>query len=208
MLLNTDTAVYQDAARQITLHHGQVQFTVTGDKARPFTVRADEFEVRALGTVFEVYRKASGDIDVSIQEHSVAASLPANGNALQKPPVLVQQGQQLLYTYGSGTLNPPETTNSELDGAWRQHRVIVKDRPLAELVVEIERYRPGRIILGGSNLNNLHVTGLFSLADPDEALSKVQKILGLKKPDWGRGGYCCTVKPGQVGSIHGSTVVG
>ncbi len=180
LLLNTDTAVsvdYQDNNRQITLHHGQAQFTVAGDKTRPFTVSAGELQMRALGTVFEVYRKASGDIDVAVQEHAVAASLPASGNVLQKPPMHVQQGEQLCYAHGNGTLNPPETTDSELVGAWRQRRVIVKDRPLAE----IERYRPGRIFLGGANLNNLRVTGLFSLADPEASLAKVRKILGLKE---------------------------
>ncbi len=184
LFLNTDTAVsvnYQDTTRQITLHHGQAQFTVGGDKDRPFTVIAGELQVRALGTVFEVYRKVSGDIDISVQEHSVAASLLANGNVLQKPPLLVQQDQQLRYAHGSGTLDQPETTDTEFSGAWRQRLVIVKDRPLAELVAEIERYRPGRIFLGGGNLSNLRVTGLFSLADPEASLAKVQKILGLKQ---------------------------
>ncbi len=184
LLLNTDTAVsldYQDDKRQITLHHGQAQFTVAGDKARPFTVSAGELQVRALGTVFEVYRKSSGDIDVSVQEHAIAASLCARGNAVQKPPMLVQQGQQLQYAHDSGTLGQPETADSQLTGAWRKRRVIVKDRPLAELVAEIERYSPGRIFLGGTNLSNLRVTGLFSLADPEASLAKVRKILGLKE---------------------------
>jgi transmembrane sensor len=184
LLLNTDTAVsvdYQDASRQIILHHGQAQFTVVGDKARPFTVSAGELQVRALGTVFEVYRKASGDIDVSVQEHAVATNLLAGGNVLQKPQVLIQQGQQLRYAHGSSTLNPPEAADGELTGVWRQGRVIVKDRPLAELVAEIERYRPGRIFLGDANLSNLRVTGLFSLADPEASLAKVRKILGLKE---------------------------
>jgi transmembrane sensor len=182
LFMNTDTAIsvdYQDTARQITLHHGQAQFTVAGDKARPFTVSAGELQVRALGTVFEVYKKASGDIDVSVLEHAVAASL-SNGGNTQKTPVRIQQGQHLSFSHASGTLNPPETADNGLTGAWRQRQVIVKDRPLAELAAEIERYRLGRIFLGGAELNNLRVTGLFSLADPEAALVKVQKILGLK----------------------------
>jgi transmembrane sensor len=184
LLLNTDTAVsvdYQDDNLQITLHHSQAQFTVAGEKARPFTVSVGELQVHALGTVFEVYRKASGDIDVAVQEHAVATSLSDGNNVLQKPLMHVQQGQQLHYASGSGTLASPETADDELADAWRQRRVIVKDRPLAELVAEIERYRPGRIFLGGANLNNLRVTGLFSLADPEASLAKVRKILGLKE---------------------------
>ena len=186
LLLNTDTAVsvdYQDTSRQIILHHGQAQFTVAKDKTRPFTVIAGELQVQALGTVFEVYRKSSGDIDVSVQEHTVAASLSADGDRLKTSalPTLIQQDQQLRYTHGSGTLNPPEMINNELSGAWHQHRVIVKDQPLGELIAEIERYRPGRIFLGSDDLSNLRVTGLFSLADPEASLEKVRAILGLKE---------------------------
>lgn len=184
MLLDTGTAVsvdYQQTSRHITLHHGQAQFTVTGDAARPFTVNAGELQVRALGTVFDVYRKASGDIHVTVQEHAVAASLVANTDALHLPPLRIGQGQQLHYVDDSRTLEPPEAIDSGLASAWRQQMVIIKDRPLAELVAEIERYRPGRIFLRGDNLNNLRVTGLFSLTDPEASLAKVRAIMGLKE---------------------------
>lgn len=184
MLMNTNTAVSADingSKRLITLHHGQAQFVVAGDKARPFTVNAGELKMRALGTVFEVYLKTSGDIELSVQEHAVAASFTDTGNHPPTPPITVQQGQQLSYNHGSGNLEPPQAINDEMAGAWRQRRVIVKDRPLAELVAEIERYHQGRIFLGGDSLKNLRVTGLFSLADPNLALVKVQKILGLKE---------------------------
>ena len=184
MLLDTGTAVsvdYQDTSRHVTLHHGQAQFTVTGDAARPFTVSAGELQVRALGTVFDVYRKASGDIHVTVREHAVAARLVAATDALQTPTLRIGEGQQLHYVHDRRTLEPPEAIDSGLAGAWRQRLVIIKDRPLAELVAEIERYRPGRIFLGGENLNNLRVTGLFSLADPDASLAKVRAIMGLKE---------------------------
>ena len=186
LLLNTDTAVsvkYHDDSRQIILLHGQAQFTVTADKNRPFTVNTGELQVRALGTVFEVYRKISGDVEVVVQEHSVAASVPAKIGHLQESALttLVQQGQQLHYVHDSGELNSPQTTPDELTESWQQRRVIVKDRPLAELIAEIERYRPGRIFLGDDNLSNLRVTGLFSLADPEASLANLRKILNLKE---------------------------
>ncbi|MEI8209057.1 MAG: FecR family protein [Methylococcales bacterium] len=190
LLLNTDTAVsvkYQDYSRQIILLHGQAQFTVTADKNRPFTVNTGELQVRALGTVFEVYRKTSGDVEVVVEEHTVAASLPAKIGHQQESALttLVQQGQQLHYVHDSGELNPPQTTPNELTESWQQRRVIVKDRPLSELIAEIERYRPGRIFLGDDNQSNLRVTGLFSLADPEASLANLRKILNLKETHLG-----------------------
>jgi transmembrane sensor len=49
------------------------------------------------------------------------------------------------------------------------------------LIDEIDRYRTGRVFLAGSGLKNHRVSGMFSLADPDAALAKVRKIMGLKE---------------------------
>ncbi|MCX7100888.1 MAG: FecR family protein [Methylobacter sp.] len=176
ILLNTNTAVsvdYQDSLRRITLHHGQAQFTVAKDKQRPFEVQSEGLITRALGTIFEVYRHESGDINVTVQEHAVAVISPG------KSPVEVRERQWLRYHNGS--LAEPETIDTLETGAWQQRRLLINDRPIAELIEELNRYRIGRIFLSDKQLNNLRVSGMFSLADPDEALNKVLKILSLQE---------------------------
>ena len=185
ILLNTNTAIsvdYRTSIRQIVLHHGQALFTVADAPARPFEVSAGELQIRALGTVFEVYRKASDDIRIVVDEHAVSTRMKSNGNAIEpsKKPALIKQGQSLRYIHHRRILNSTETADSQFAGAWRQRRVIVNDRPLSELIEEIERYRSGRIFLD-SDLKNLRVTGLFSTADPDAAIEKVRKVLHLKE---------------------------
>lgn len=182
MLLNTDTAVsvnYRPSLRQITLHHGQALFTVAEDSARPYQVDAGDLSVRALGTVFEVYRKASGDVDVVVEEHAVAVSLKTNGSRRPGLSASVEQGRQLRYVHGSGRLAEPESADNPHANVWTRNQVAVNDRPLAELIAEIARYRTGRVFLA-NDLKNLRVTGLFSMADPDAALEKVRGILQLK----------------------------
>jgi transmembrane sensor len=186
LLLNTNTAVsvqYQDSIRQITLHHGQARFTVAKDSQRPFEVKSGGLLIRALGTVFEVYRQKAGETLVTVQEHAVAARLqPQNepaGNA-QSAPVTVQEGQQLRYG-GNGSLSLPETVDIAQASAWQQHKISLNDRPLGELIAELDRYRVGRIFLADAKLNNLRVVGVFNLADPDTVLKKVCKVLALKE---------------------------
>ncbi|MGZ0078276.1 FecR family protein [Methylomonas sp. YC3] len=177
LLLNTNSAVsvaFTAAARRIILHHGQVQFTVAKDSRRPFDVVADDLTVRALGTVFEVYKTATGPTEVSVQEHAVAVSM-----AGQDSDVTVAQGQGLVYQPGL-PLPHPRAVGAE-QSAWRQHRLVINDRPLADLISELERYRLGRIFLADAALKNLRVTGVFSLDAPDEALSSVRKALALQE---------------------------
>jgi transmembrane sensor len=185
ILLNTNTAVsvdYQAAKRQIILHHGQARFTVAKDALRPFEVHADKLKVRALGTVFEVY-KHTDNVRVTVQEHAIAAWVEAD-NITQETKVQVNTGQQLIYPMG-GTLQPPSATNLAQASAWQQRRLFINDRPLSELIAELERYRPGRIFLADTKLKTLHVTGVFSLNNPDEVLARVRKILSLQETQLG-----------------------
>lgn len=186
LLLNTNTAVsvdYRPSQRQITLHHGQVNCTVAKDAARPFEVKADSLMVRALGTVFEVYRKTANDITVRVQEHAVAARIQnasSENNAGEPNTVNIQAGQQLVYQ-GDIKLNQPSTVNLAQAGAWQHHHLSIKDRPLSELVEELNRYRLGRIYLAGDTLQNMRVTGVFPLDNPEAVLSSVRKVLGLQE---------------------------
>lgn len=186
ILLNTDSAVsvnYDQSIRRINLHHGQARFIVAADATRPYQVEAGELSVRALGTVFDVYRQANDDIDVFVEEHAVAASLirqeDNTGNNI--PATRIKQGEQLRYGHDSHKLDAARPADSELSNAWTQHQVIVDDRPLAELIAEIERYRPGKVFLRDNDLKTLRVSGLFSMADPDAALDKVANILKLRQ---------------------------
>lgn len=186
LLLNTNTAVsvdYQSSLRMITLHHGQVRFTVAEDRQRPFEVKADSIVVRALGTIFDVYRKETDSIEVVVQEHAVAARIEKAGAVNQDEPssqATIQAGQQLLYK-GESTLPRPNNINLTQASAWQNHRLFINNQPLSELVEELNRYRIGRIYLTDNHLKNLPVTGVFPLDDPEEILSSVHKVLGLRE---------------------------
>lgn len=181
LLLNTDTTVsvdFNDSLRRITLHHGQARFTVAKDAQRPFEVMSDDLIVRALGTVFEVYNPDPGEISVTVQEHAVAARVQSGAQASMGSSVDIQQGQQLRYRPGS-PLQPPEPVELSQTAAWQQHRLFINDKPLSELIEELNRYRSGRIFLSDEQLKNLRVTGVFSLDNPDDALNSVRKVLAL-----------------------------
>ncbi|MEQ1486675.1 FecR family protein [Methyloglobulus sp.] len=186
LLLNTNTAVsvdYQPSQRLITLHHGQVNCTVAKDAMRPFEVKADNLVVRALGTVFEVYRKTANDITVTVKEHAVSARIQkasTENNAGEPTQVNIQAGQQLIYQ-GDGNLPQPFIVNLAQSAAWQHHHLSIKDRPLSELVGELNRYRLGRIYLAGDTLQNMRVTGVFPLDNPEAVLSSVRKVLGLQE---------------------------
>jgi transmembrane sensor len=174
--LNTNTAVsvrFSNHRRLVTLHHGQARFSVAKDAARPFEVEANSLTFRALGTVFDVY-KQSHAINVIVQEHAITARVREDNKT-----VTIQAGQQWRYQ-GELDLPQPVTINLAQASAWQQHRLFINDRPLSELIEEVGRYRLGRIYLADKQLNNLRVTGVFPLDNPDDIITSVRKVLGLQ----------------------------
>jgi len=179
LLLNTNSAVsvdYNDINRSITLHHGQVRFTVAKDINRPFEVNINGLIVRALGTIFQIHKNENNLVKVTVQEHAVAVHQMQNA----EHSVNVSQGQQIKYSTGE-VLAEAKNIILNQETAWQNQRLIINDQPLGDLIAELERYQNGRIFLSDDQLKDLRVTGVFSLQNPDAILITICKVLNLKQ---------------------------
>ena len=165
--LNVDFSAKQ---RHISLGAGAAVFHVQHDAERPFVVTAEGGSVTAIGTVFEVRQQGDG-IKVTCSEGVVAVNQP--GFAQQ----LLNAGQQLHY--GDQGLSAQRRVDTEQEMAWRQDLLVFKNRPLQELVEELNRYHQGRILITNARIGALPVTGVFHLKRPDEALRHIEHTLQL-----------------------------
>lgn len=166
--LNTDTAIdvaFDAARRRVTILRGEALFEVVKDPARPFDVVAVEGRATAVGTAFAV-RDLDEAATVTVVEGAVRVTSPAGiGEG-----ALVEAGQQLAYRRGeapgrAAKLDPTDAT------AWRRGAITIRDRTLPEALREIERYRPGRIVLLGDASRFQPVTARISLKDIDGGIS-------------------------------------
>lgn len=177
VLLNTDSAIALDWSserRRIILLKGQAEFRAAPDAARPFVVAAGNLSVRALGTVFEVYEQASGAVDVSVSEHAVAVGLQEAGGEARR----VEEGQRFQYA-GHGPLGAAAAADLHRLNAWKRGKLIFKDRPLAEVVAELNRYSRARIVLQGGRTGSLRVSGVFPV-DGGLVLEALEKSFSLR----------------------------
>jgi transmembrane sensor len=81
---------FSSTERRVELLNGQALFQVAKDNQRPFTVASGEATVRAVGTQFDVYRKASGTtvtvLEGRVAVYSSAHVESASGSAEGPPP--------------------------------------------------------------------------------------------------------------------------
>lgn len=177
--LDTDTALsvaFNDTGRRITLLRGRALFAVAKDPRRPFEVAADAAVVMALGTVFEVLRDTH-DTRITVEEHAVGVKgLHAKDYA---PANRIAAGQQARYSAERG-LSPPIAIDVKQLSAWRRGKLIFKNRPLVEVIAELDRYYPGRMLIIGGGLQTLRVTGVFPATDAAAALDMIADILPVK----------------------------
>ncbi|MDD1619981.1 MAG: FecR family protein [Methylococcaceae bacterium] len=175
ILLNTASAVSADFSaekRLITLHSGEAFFKVAADRDRPFVVKTEAGEVRALGTAFDV-RRQDDDVSVTVFEHAVKITT-AGGEIKER----LSEAEQLLFS--RDRVNAVSHVNPQRAAAWHQQRMVFQDKPLAEVVAELDRYRPGKIIILDDAIKNLPITGVFGIADTDVALQSIEQSLAVK----------------------------
>tara|TARA_R110000772_G_scaffold264038_1_gene384253 strand:- start:49421 stop:50386 length:966 start_codon:yes stop_codon:yes gene_type:complete len=172
--LNTNTAIAVDIAddsRHVRLLRGEAWFDVAPDAARPFTVDTPMGTVRVTGTRFNL-RIADGRTDVSLAEGRVNLTGSIPGDALILAP-----GESAQLT--AAGISHPEPFDRTAVTAWLRGQFVFYDTPLSSVVDEINRYRPGRIVIARDALLDLKVSGVFRTDDTDAALRAITDTLPL-----------------------------
>ena len=179
-LLNTDSAIdvaYSERRRVVTLLHGEAWFQVNKDAERPFDVVAAGGRATAVGTAFAV-RHENGGATVTVTEGVVRVTSPDTEQASAQASSLVEAGQQVSYRKGAAP-GPVRSIDAAIVTAWRHGRIVIRNRPLAEALAEIGRYRPGRLILLGDGARQSPVTARLALTDIDSGIDALAATHGL-----------------------------
>lgn len=151
--------------RGIHLLSGEAFFDVMPDAGRPFRIQADGLRVTVLGTAFSV-RNEPGYQSVGVEHGLVQVDLPAESRKLS--------AGRMLLVGPDGRLKEDQREPGAI-AAWRQHRLIARDEPLAQVVDGLRRYYSGQILITDAALGQRPVTGLYDLRDPVRALQAIAR---------------------------------
>lgn len=164
--LGPDSAIavdYSPEARGIRLISGQAMFEVRPDPARPFRVAARDVTTTVLGTGFDV-RMIGQTTSVAVRHGRVRVEDGAGARELGAGD-WVRVAPDMAMASGVGA--------PQLVGGWRNGRVAVRNRPIAEAIDEIRPWYRGRIILADSALGVKPVTGTYDFHDTARSLNLI-----------------------------------
>lgn len=163
--------------RDIELLRGRAVFDVAKDRERPFAVTAGSGVVTALGTLFEVDRRAERVV-VTLVEGSV--SVADERNSLRLEP-----GEQLSISQATDEPWQKSAIDAQAETSWLHGRHVFRALPLAEAVREVNTYAAKKVRLGDPSLGALRVSGNFLVGDSTSIAAGFAAVLPLRIRDGG-----------------------
>lgn len=169
--------------RVVNLQEGEATFVVRKDPDRPFLVRAAGYEVRAVGTAFNV-RNRDRSLDVAVKEGVVEVRRLTGGGK----PVLLRAGQRFHvqdtaeHAVRRAKISTVATTSVD---EWRQRVLTYEDAPVDQVIRDLNRFYERPISVDPS-LGRRHVTLRLVIDDRADTVQRLAALLDADIRDAGR----------------------
>jgi len=207
--LDTESVVttkFSNELRTVKLSQGRALFTVAHDPERAFVVSSGKIKIRALGTVFNVYKKKTGTVSIAVTEGRIKVSRVNGAHPGETAPGIATTEKQ------NGTLNKETGPNADTQNllterilvsgqklvvdeqdavyniqpidkdrvnAWRDGRLYFRARPLIEVIDETNRYMETKMEIADPDLENLKVSLNFFVSHRNDFLSTLEKTFPI-----------------------------
>lgn len=173
--LNTQTSISRQPskgdAEHLELISGEASFTMPQGVRQSIVVTAANGRTVGSGARFDVRYLDGKAVCVTCFEGSVQIEYSATTTQLAA-------GRQLRY--GENGLGQASAIDPEAEAAWHDGVVVFQATRLSEVVEEINRYRPGRIILANAALAQQPVSGRFRIDQMDTILARLQQAFNAE----------------------------
>jgi transmembrane sensor len=170
--LNTNTSVNfppsTGGADRIELVAGEAAITTPAVTSRPVVVLAADGRSLTNDAQFNV-RYDTSEVEVTCFNGTVQVYC---GDRM----VTLTRRQQVPY--GRGKLGTIVEIDPEVIAAWRAGLLVFRNDPLSHVIDEVNRYRPGKIIVMNEALARQLVFASFRLDRLDEVVPRVAKVFG------------------------------
>jgi transmembrane sensor len=171
--LNTQTSVALRSVEnetRVELISGEASVAAALSSAKPFVMLASNGRIAATKAAFNA-RCLDGVVSVTCLAGAV--DVVQGGKTLR-----LQETEQVSYS--SGGIEAPAPADLGQVTAWQAGLLIFRDKPLANVVEEVNRYRSGKIIITSADLRLRVVNGTFQINKLGDFIAQVQQLFGAQ----------------------------
>jgi transmembrane sensor len=172
--MNTQTSItvpaQSEGTDRVKLIAGEASFAVTPQSQRLLTVLAGAGRMVTSEARFDV-RNVGPTVCVTCTDGQVQVKQGQQA-------VMLAAGSQLTYD-GNG-LGPSSAIDTAEATAWQDGFIVFRRTPLSSAVAEVNRYRPGRIVLLNTGLAETTVSGRFRIERINEVLAWIEETVGAR----------------------------
>jgi transmembrane sensor len=176
--MNTRTSIVRQSSEKgvdkVKLIAGEASFS-TAQQGRILSVLAADSEISAVTAQFDVSYLHDGDSGAVVCATCLQGELKVQRG---DETSVVGSGQQLRYDRSGA--KQIRTIDPEVAAAWHQGVLIFRFTPLAEVVSEVNRYRPGRIVVMNAQIGRVPVSGRFRITRLDDILVQFEHAFGAR----------------------------
>lgn len=175
LVLNTQTSISVrpaagTAGRGLELIEGEAAFSANARESRPVEVYAAEGSASATLARFDMRREGAS---VSVTCIAGTVTVKRHGDV-----VSVSAGNRAIYDERG--LREGAPVDAATAGAWQNGQLIFRHQPLSSVIDEINRYRPGRILLIDEKLGRRDVVATFHLDRIEEAVAHLARAFDAR----------------------------
>ncbi|HEY4078724.1 MAG TPA: FecR domain-containing protein [Rhizomicrobium sp.] len=169
MLLNTQTSLSivsrEDGAR-VRLISGEANFRADLGQAQRLAVLAGDSEVRATRANF----------NLRYEDGAACVSCLSGAVQVHRPTGTVQVTDNQQFTFGNAQPDRISSINRVAATDWQHGILVFREMPFHQMVGEINRYRPGKVILADGDLAQRKFNGMFRIGHLDGAIVAIQQL--------------------------------
>jgi ferric-dicitrate binding protein FerR (iron transport regulator) len=169
---------------------GEALFDVTHNKELPFIVHSEKYDVKVLGTLFNVKAYPEDPLsETSLIRGKVEISLKSNSQKITLKPnqkaVISNKGENLVLENKQSDLKPAEKITIlplsysdkdkvVIETAWSQNRLEIVNESFDDIKNKLERWYDVKIIFADEDVSHYTFTATFTKETIDQVLKALQ----------------------------------
>jgi transmembrane sensor len=150
---------------------GSAYFDVRHDPSRPLTIAVSGYEVRDIGTRFDINSDGK-TIRVAVAEGTVSIRAPGAPAATE-----ITAGHAAIGDIARGTIELATAASASV-GAWRGGHFIYDQVPLSLVAADIARYT-GRPVLVDDKVAQRRFSGVLAPGDRESMVASIRQLAGV-----------------------------